>query len=149
MPTQDFIDVDALCLKRFPQHRNTIVRLGGAAHEYVERGVTRLRPGVDGDVALGQHRDAGNPIRLEMVHMDVQERRACRINAAAQRRLDEIDIVEALRPIQIDNEVHAGAANAVADCKMILACEFLPAFHRGDDSAYGAVIMTAAITFLC
>ena len=51
--------------------------LGVAAHEHVERRVVRLRPGVDRDVALGQHRDAGNPaVRLEVMQMDVQQRRA-------------------------------------------------------------------------
>ena len=66
-----------------------------------------------------------------MVQVNVQQRRARRFNAAPQRLLDMIDVIEPFAAVQIDDQVHAGAANAVADCKMILACEFLPAFHRG------------------
>ena len=53
--------------------------------------------------------------------MDVQQRRLSRVHTAAQRRLDQTDIVEALGPVQIDDEVHAGAAHAVANGKMPFA----------------------------
>ena len=98
LPAQDLVDLDALGLEGLAQHRNAGVGIGVAAHEHVERGIARFRPSVDRDVALGQHRHAGDAVRLEMVQMDVQQRRARRIDAAAQRRLDQIDVVEALAP---------------------------------------------------
>ena len=39
-----------------------------------ERRIARIGPGVDRDVALGEHRDAGNAVRLEAVQMQVQVR---------------------------------------------------------------------------
>ena len=42
-------------------------------------------------------------------------------DAAAQRRLDQVDVVEALGVVQIDDQMHAGAAHAVAHGEMILA----------------------------
>ena len=56
-----------------------------------------------------------------MVQVDVQQRRLRGIHAAAQRRLDQIDVVEAFGPVQIDDEMHAGATHAVAHGEMILA----------------------------
>ena len=59
--------------------------------------------------------------RLEMVEVDVQQRRAGRGDAAAQRLIDVIDVVEMLRVVQIDDQMHAGAAHAVADHEVVLA----------------------------
>jgi hypothetical protein len=39
--------------------------------------------------------------------------------ASTQRRLDMIDVVEPLGAVQIDDQMHAGAAHALAQCKMI------------------------------
>ena len=92
-------------------------------------------------MALGEHGDAGYAVRLEVMQMDMQERRACRLNAAAQRGLDVIDVIEVLRLVEIDDQMHAGATYAVADGEMILTilhrrwrryCEFgLPVFLSG------------------
>ena len=99
LPAQVLADRDALRLERLAQHRDAGIRLGVAAHEDVERRVARLRPGVDRDVALGQHRDAGDPaVRLEVMQVDVQQRRARGGDAAAQRLVDQVDVVEAARP---------------------------------------------------
>ena len=73
-------------------------------------------------MALGQHRDTRHAtIRLEVVQMDVQQRRARGRHALAQRLVDQIDICEALGLIQIDDQMHARAANAIADHKVVLA----------------------------
>ena len=40
--------------------------------------------------------------------MDVHERRVRRLDAAAQRRLDMIDVVKPLGAVQIDDQMHAG-----------------------------------------
>src|ERR1700687_5210070 len=64
---------------------------------------------------------AGYAVRLEVMQMDMQERRACRLDAAAQRGLDVVDVVEVLRFVEVDDQMHAGATYAVADGEIILA----------------------------
>ena len=64
-----------------------------------------------------------------MVQVNVQERRAGSFNAAPQRRLDMIDIIEPFGAVQIDDQMHAGAANAVANGEMVLARKILLAFR--------------------
>ena len=49
-----------------------------------------------------------------------KQRRARGFDAAPQRRLDMLDVVEPLGAVQIDDQMHAGAAHAVANGKMIL-----------------------------
>src|SRR5262249_18812430 len=53
---------------------------------------------------------------------------------AAQRRLDQTDVVEALGPVQIDDQVHAGAAHAVANGEMAFAPLGRVALNHGDVS---------------
>jgi hypothetical protein len=130
LAAEDFVDVDALGGEGLPQHRDAIIWLGGAAHEDVERRVTRLWPGVDRDVALRQHRDPGHAARLKMVQVNVQERRAGSFNAAPQRRLDMIDIIEPFGAVQIDDQMHASAVNTIANGEVVLARKILPAFCR-------------------
>src|ERR1043165_4044594 len=48
LPAQVLADHDALGLERLAQHRDAGFGLGLAAHEHVERGVVRLRPGEGG-----------------------------------------------------------------------------------------------------
>src|SRR2546423_8631114 len=70
LPAQVLTDRDALGLERLAQHRHASVRIGAAAHEDVDRGVMHLRPSVDRDVALGEHRDARNPaVGLEVMQV--------------------------------------------------------------------------------
>jgi hypothetical protein len=76
LAAQKLVDADALCGKGLTQHRNALIRVGRAAHEDVKRRVAELRPSMDGDVALGQHRHAGHAARLEMMQVNVQSRRA-------------------------------------------------------------------------
>jgi hypothetical protein len=116
-----FIDLDALRRECLAQHRHALIRIRVTAHEYVDRRIARIGPCVDGDVALGQHRNAGYAVRLEAVHMQMQQRRAGRIDAAAQRRFDVADIVEVLCLEQVDDEVHAGATRAMAHDRMVAA----------------------------
>ena len=52
--------------------------------------------------------------------MDVQQRGAGGVDAAAQRRLDVLDVVESLCAVQIDDQVHACAAHAITNGKMIV-----------------------------
>src|SRR5215471_12010266 len=42
LAAEDFVDIDALGGEGFAQHRDAIIRLSGAAHENVERRVTRF-----------------------------------------------------------------------------------------------------------
>ena len=73
-------------------------------------------------MALGQHRDAGHAaIRLEVMQMDVQQRRARGSDALAQRLLDEVDIVETLGVVEVDDQMHARAPHAVPHHEMIVA----------------------------
>src|SRR6516162_1996121 len=121
LPAQDFADFHALGLEGLAQHGNAGVGDGLAAHEHVERGIARVGPRVDRDMALGQHRHPGHAVRMEMMQVDVQQRRLSGVHTAAQRRLDQTDVVEAFGPVQIDDEVHAGAAHAVTNGKMPFA----------------------------
>src|SRR6516225_10778420 len=66
LPAQDLVDLDATGPEGFAHDRDASVRAGLAAHEYVESGIAGVGPGMDRDVALGEHRDAGHPGRLGM-----------------------------------------------------------------------------------
>ncbi len=57
-----------------------------------------------------------------MVQMHVQQRRTGGGHRAAQRRLDMIDVVEPFGVVEIDDEMHAGAAHPVSHHEMIVAC---------------------------
>src|SRR5580704_3798651 len=121
LAAQQFADADALRGKCLAQHRDARVRIGRATHENVEGGVASLRPCMDGDVTFGQHGHAGHAVWLEMMQVDVQQRRGCGAYAAAQRGLDVLDVIEPLGTVQIDDQMHAGAADAVTNRKMVLA----------------------------
>src|ERR1700735_3349519 len=118
LAAQQFIHADALCRKGLAQHRDAFIRIGRAAHENVERGIAGLRPSMDGDMALRQHRDAGDATRLEVVQVDMQKRRACCFDTATQRRFDMYDVVEPLGAVQIDDQMHAGATAGAADSEV-------------------------------
>ena len=45
------------------KHLDNRVNLGYPAHEGVKRGIADLGPGVDGDMAFRQKRDARDPLR--------------------------------------------------------------------------------------
>jgi hypothetical protein len=76
---------------------------------------------MDRDMAFRQHRYAGDSaIGLEMVQMDMQQRGAGCVDAAAQRLLDMLHVVEAARMIKIDDKMRAGTGHAVAHHEMIL-----------------------------
>ena len=81
-------------------------------------------------MAFRQHGDARHAAWLEMMQMDVQQRCSRGFNAAPQRRFDMIDIIEALGAVQIDDQMHAGAADAIANSEVVLARVVLPAFRR-------------------
>ena len=75
---------------------------------------------MDGDVAFRQHRHAGYAVRLKMMKMDVQECGARGFDAAAQSRLDVLEVIEPLRAMQVDDQMHASAAHAFAKREMAL-----------------------------
>ena len=54
LPAQELVDLDARGLEGFAQNGDASIRAGLAAHEYVERGIARVRPGVEGNVTLGR-----------------------------------------------------------------------------------------------
>jgi hypothetical protein len=58
---------------------------------------------------------------LEVMQMDVQERGLRRRHAPPQGCLDVIDVVEALRAVQIDDQVRARALHSVPHREMIFA----------------------------
>jgi len=64
------------------------------------------------------------------MQVNVQECRAGGFNAAPQRCLDVIDIIEPFGAVQIDNQMNAGAPNTVANGEMVFARKILPAFCR-------------------
>ena len=102
-------------LERFAQNLDRIVRLGLAAHEDVERGIVGFRPAMDRDVAFRQHRHARHAaIGREMVEVDVEKRRLRHLDATAERRLDMGEIVQTARADQVDDQMRAGKALAVA-----------------------------------
>ena len=53
------------------------------------------------------------------MQMYVQQRRARGGDAATQRLIDVIDVIEVLCAIEVDDQVHAGAAHAVADHEVV------------------------------
>ena len=93
------LDDDFACREGLAKDVDAQLGPGVTAHEHVERGIVGLGPAVDRDVALGQH---GHPrhaaVRREVVKMNVQQARACRIHALFQGMLDMLDIIETLRP---------------------------------------------------
>src|SRR5262249_9668625 len=119
--TQDLVNLDVLGLEGLAQNRDARIRMGLAAHEYIDRRVAGIRPSMYRNVALGQHGHARHPIRVEMMQVDVQEGGLGRGDATAQRRIDQVDVVKTGRTAQIDDQVHAGATNAVSSCKMVVA----------------------------
>jgi hypothetical protein len=68
--------------------------------------------------------------------VDVQQRRASGVDAAAQRALDQVDVIEAIRTVQINDEVHASATHAVADREMVLALFDWSRSYHGDWSDF-------------
>src|SRR5579863_3463070 len=75
LPAQMLAHRDLLRTEGLAQYRDAGVRRGLSAHEDIERGIAVFRPGMDGDVAFGQHRHARNPaIRLEVMQVDMQQR---------------------------------------------------------------------------
>ncbi len=42
------------------------------------------------------------------------------VDAAAQRRLDQVDVIEPGGAMQVDDQMNAGAAHALADGKMVM-----------------------------
>ena len=55
------------------------------------------------------------------MQVNVQQGRARSGDAAAQRLVDVIDVVEVLRVVQVDDQMHASAKHAVADHEVVLA----------------------------
>ena len=120
LPAQVLADRDALGLERFAQHGHAGVRIGAAAHEDVDRGVMRFRPGVDRDVALGQHRyPCHTAMGRDMVQMNVQEGRSRHLNALLQRVADVPKIVQAPGAEQVDDEVCACSPDPISLDKVV------------------------------
>ncbi len=72
-----------------------VLRVGPlAAGENIGGGVTELRPGMDGDVRLGDQPQGGNTLGVKMVRHFVQEGRTALVDRAAQRVFDEALVVE-------------------------------------------------------
>ena len=74
------------------------------------------------------------------MQVNVQQGRLRGVDAAAQRRLDEVDIVEPLGSMQIDDQMHASATNAVADGEVAcaaFACRRLDHGNVRDSSSGG------------
>src|SRR6185369_1915793 len=76
---------------------------------------------MDRNMALRQYRDPGHAVRLEVVHVDMQQGRLRGVHTTPQGRLDQIDVVEAFGPVQIDNEMDPGTTHAVTNGEVVLA----------------------------
>jgi hypothetical protein len=75
---------------------------------------------------LRQYGDTGNAaIRLEMVHMDVQQRRLAIAHRIAKRLLHTRNVVEILRVPEIDDQVRASESFAIADDEVVFASAVL------------------------
>ena len=79
---------------------------GMAAHEDVESGESALRPGVNADVRLGEHRDAGDPASgREAMHVHMQECRAARRDRLAKHAFHAFEIIEEMRKGIVQTEL--------------------------------------------
>src|SRR5690606_17202026 len=84
----------------------------------------------------GEHGDARDAaIGLEMMQVNMQQRRARRLDAVPQRRLDMRDVVQPFGIVQIDDEMRAGAAHPVPHHEMIVTLIF-------DDGRYDRVLLS-------
>jgi hypothetical protein len=58
---------------------------------------------------------------LKVVQVDMQQGCAGCGDAAPQRRLDMLDVVEALCAMQIDDQMRAGTADTIANHEVVMA----------------------------
>ena len=108
--------------KRLFQYIDGSSRIGLAAHEHVECGITVLGPAMNRDVRLSKHgytRHAA--IWREVMQVDVQERSSSDIDAASKRRFDVLYVVEPFRPNQIDDEMSARITDPITFTEKVLA----------------------------
>ena len=104
-------DVDLVGLEGVAQHADDGFHVDVlAAGEQVGGDIAVLRPGVDREVALRDHRDARDTVRREPVHEDVDERDLARHRRGAQRVLGALDGVEVRRAPELTNGVPTNSA---------------------------------------
>ena len=114
-------DLDAFGPEGGAQHLYRPVRFGLAAHEDIHRCVTMFGPAMDADMRFGQHRDAGHAVVLgKMMQVNMQQRRARRIDAVAQHAFDKRHIVEPFRAPHIDDQMRAGKPDPILFDKIIV-----------------------------
>jgi len=77
------------------------------ARKQVQRGVTILRPGMNGKVGFGDDYRAGNPVGLETVEHVAHDGGAAQFRSPQHLASDDIHIIErgGFAPIQLDQDV--------------------------------------------
>lgn len=109
------LDDDLLGFERILQNGNAQLGLGIATHEHVKRGVVSFGPAMNGNVALSKNRNSGyTAVRCEMMQMNMQQARSGDLDTPLQGSLHVLDIVEPVSAKQIDDQMIAGIANAIA-----------------------------------
>ena len=125
-----FANHHAAGLERLLEDIQGLAGFSIAAHEHVERGIALFRPGVDRDMAFGQHRDAGNAAAVfELVQVDMKQGRARRRHRVNQGGFDALTVVQALGFPQINDHMAAGIDQAVAVDEMILVVVIRRSHH--------------------
>jgi hypothetical protein len=94
LAAQMLVHDDLARLESLAENLHSKMRLRGSAHENVESRVSVFGPAVDADVRLSKHGNARHAaIRREVMHVDVQERGACDVDAFPEGILDMLKIV--------------------------------------------------------
>src|SRR5579864_6284013 len=131
-----FADDDAAGIERRLEDTERFSRLRVAAHENIERRVALFGPGMDADVTLREHGDAGDAAAFgEGVQMNMQKRRARRLHRVDQRSFDAVAIVETLGFPQIDDQVTARIGQTVAGDEVVFLLVVVD--RRGYDGTNG------------
>ena len=88
--------------------------IGVAAHEDVESCVVFLRPGVNGDMRLGQYSNTADAtVGCEVVEMNVQQCGVTLVNACAHGCFHSLEAVKVFGAPKINNQVCSGKNFAV------------------------------------
>ena len=141
LAAQNFVHPDPLCGKSLVEDGDASIRIGRSAHEYIERGIACVGPGVNRNVTFRQHGHAGHAVRREMMNVNVQQRRARDFNAASQGRFDMLDVIEPPRAVQIDDQMHARTTHAITNREMALA---VPNWRRSGHFEFGLRIFLSS-----
>ncbi len=105
-PAYEVATLDLLGFEGVAEHADDGVHVDMlAAGEEIGGHVTELGPGVEREMALGDHCDGRNPMRRELMHEHVDERDLARGGRGAQRPFGDLDRVEVLGAPELADRV--------------------------------------------